>query len=99
MSEHPHRPTQARAVDWQRPVDDAAIAARLDALDADGIAPHATGAGGIDPEELLDSLDVLAEELVGRTGATATDLKERIRTLRQVALRNASRSGQSADRS
>ena len=84
MSEHPHHPTRAQAVDWERPVDDSAIAARLDALAADDI----------DPEELLDTLDVLAEELVGRTGATATGLKERIRRLREQTAQDAVGTGE-----
>lgn len=65
----------AQVIDWQEPLDDAAITARLDALDLEN--PDLR-------REVLETLDVLAEQLVGRELSADTGLKARIRTMRQA---------------
>jgi hypothetical protein len=68
-------PLVARVVDWQETMDDAAIAARLDALEARNLDRR---------REVLETLDVLAEQLVGRPQPVDARLKARIRAMRQA---------------
>jgi hypothetical protein len=68
---------RAQIVDWDRPMDEAAIAARLDALDLQDVEQR---------QMVVETLDVLAEELVGRAGHLDADLKARIQALRRAVL-------------
>lgn len=68
---------QAQIVDWDRPMDEASITARLDTLDL---------RDGEQRQLVVDTLDVLAEELVGRVEHRDADLKDRIQALRRAVL-------------
>ncbi|WP_395729222.1 hypothetical protein [Nakamurella sp.] len=68
---------RAEVVDWDRTMDGPAIAARLDAL-------HLRDARH--RRLVVNTLDVLAEELVGRGAADDANLKARIQTMRRAAL-------------
>ena len=73
------KPLRAQVVDWDRPPNDVDIAARLDSLEAIDL-PDA-----VRRREVLETLDVLAEELVGRRGPHANLLKDRVQSmLRQL---------------
>lgn len=58
-------------------MDEASITARLDALDLQDVEQR---------QLVVDTLDVLAEELVGRAGHRDADLKDRIQALRRAVL-------------
>lgn len=75
MSDQGSSPLAARMIDWQEPLDDAAIARPLDSMDLEN--PDLR-------REVLETLDVLAERLVGRQQSADTGLKARIRAMRRA---------------